>query len=184
MALLCIILYQYIYKKLIMKFQSDLFNFITPVVVDKGRFFIDEMFQRKFRSNGPDNTNHLIAFYNNNGHFIPVSYLSFLPYKNVLLVGGGMTDGKAIRLMSEEERNIISENNGVLYFMLKYGFEHFSNQCDAYFGHVNDPRALEVDLAAGFEKTIHQYLVVNYHKPTSQWKKKRLAKMISKIGAF
>jgi len=167
-----------------MKFKSDLFKFITPVVVDNGKFFINEMFQRKFKCDAPDKTNHLISFYTRNGAFIPVSYLSFLKYKNVLLVGGGMTDGRAIRVMSEEERNTISENNGILYFMLKYGFEYFADKCDAYFGRVNDPRALEVDLSAGFEKTNYQYIVANYHKDISQWKKNRLAKMISKIGPF
>ena len=167
-----------------MKFKSDLFNFITPVVVDNGQYFINDMFQRKFRSDAPKHTNHLISFYNKGDAFIPVSYLSFLPYKNVLLVGGGMTDGRAIRQMSESQKQCITDNNGILYFMLKYGFEYFADQCDAFYGRVNDPRALEVDLAAGFEKTEYQYIVVNFHKPLSKWKKNKMSKMISKIDPF
>jgi len=56
--------------------------------------------------------------------------------------------------------------------MLKYGFEYFAEQCDAYFGHVNDTRALAVDLAAGFEETKYQYIVAHYHKSISSWKKR------------
>ncbi|VAW42324.1 hypothetical protein MNBD_GAMMA01-1102 [hydrothermal vent metagenome] len=167
-----------------MKKQSDLLQFITPIVVNNGRYFINDMFQRKFNTDAPETTNHLIAFYNKGDSFIPVSYLSFLPYKNIVLVGGGMTDGQAIRQMSVEEREIISQNNGILYFMLKYGFEYFAQQGDAYFGRVNDPRSLEVDLAAGFEETQYQYILAHYHKPISQWRKRKLEKMISKIGAF
>jgi hypothetical protein len=167
-----------------MEFKSKLLNFITPVVVDNGQYFINDMFRRKFASDAPEQTNHLIAFYKKGSDFIPVSYLSFLPYKNVMLVGGGMTDGNAIRQMSEQQRQCIADNNGILYLMLKYGFEYFADQCDAYYGHVNDPRALEVDLAAGFEKTEYQYIVVNFHKPLSKWKKRKMSKMISKIGPF
>lgn len=167
-----------------MKFQSDLFKFITPVVVDNGQYFINDMFQKKFAGNAPNYKHHLVAFYKKNGTYTPVSYLHFLPYKNTLLVGGGMTDGRIIKTMSQGEKDSITKNNGVLYFMLKYGFEHFSSQCDAYFGHVDDPRALEVDLAAGFETTEHEYLVAHFHKPISSWKKKKMIKMIHKLGNF
>jgi len=171
-------------KTISMNFKSELLKFITPVVVDNGQYFINDMFNRKFNSDAPKTTNHLIAFYKQNDSFVPVSYLSFLPYKNTLLVGGGITDGRAIRQMSTREKELISQNNGILYLMLRYGFEYFADQCDAFFGHVNDPRALEVDLAAGFEKTNYQYIVANYHKPLSSWKKKRMVKMINSIGPF
>jgi len=168
-----------------MKYKSELFNIITPIFVDNGKYFVNEMFNRKFNCDAPENTNHIIAFYKNtNNQYIPVSYVSFMPYKNVLLVGGAMTDGNAIRQMTEAEREYISTSEGIYFNMLKYAFAYFSDDCDAYFGYVNDPRALEVDIAAGFEETQYQYLVANYHKPISNWKKKRLTKMIHKLGAF
>jgi len=86
--------------------------------------------------------------------------------------------------MTNDERQVISDSEGIYFNMLKYAFSYFSNQCDAYFGYVNDPRALEVNLAAGFETTKHQYLVAHYHNPFPQWKKRKLAKMISKIDPF
>ncbi len=167
-----------------MEFNSDLFSFITPVVVDNGKFFINDMFQRKYRQNAPDVTNHLIAFYNTNNVFLPVSYLSFLPHDNVLLVGGGMTDGRAIRQMSSDEQETIANNDGILYFMLKYGFEYFGSQCEAFFGYVNDPRAYKIDIKAGFEQTQYPYLVAHYHTPTSRQCKDSLEKKIHDIGPF
>jgi len=168
-----------------MKFNSEIFKVITPIFVDNGGFFINDLFQRKFNGNAPNFGNHLVSFYkNNNSQYLPLSYTNFLPYKGVVLVGGAMTDGKVIKQMSDDEKKIISDCGGVYLNMLKYAFEYFSEQCDAYFGYVNDPRALEVDLAAGFIETKYQYLVVNYHKPTSNWKKKRLEKMAHHIGTF
>ncbi len=165
--------------------QAELFQFITPIVVDNGKFFINELFQRKFNCDAPDKTNHLIAFYKSpGGEILPVSYTSFLPYKNIILVGGAMTDGNVIKKMSDKEKVIISSSGGIYLNMLRYAFDHFSGQCDAFFGRVNDPRALEVDLAAGFEETDYQYIVAHYHKPLSNWRKRKLGKMISKIGPF
>jgi hypothetical protein len=168
-----------------MKYKSDLFNIITPVVVDNGKFFINDLFNKKFHSDAPDFSNHLVGFYkNSDAKYSPVSYASFMPYKNVILVGGVMTDGEVIRNMTETERQIITNSGGIYFNMLKYAFEYFSSKCDAYFGYTNDQRALEVNLSAGFEKTPYQYLIANYHKPLSNWKKNRMTKMVRDIGPF
>ena len=168
-----------------MEKQSNLFQIITPIVVDNGKFFINDLFNKKFGCDAPDKTNHLIAFYkSNSGNILPVTYTSFLPHKNVILVGGAMTNGDVIKSMSDEEKKIISDSGGIYLNMLKYAFKHFANECDAFFGLVNDPRALEVDLTAGFQKTPYQFLVAHYHKPISKWKKNKLERMISKIGPF
>lgn len=185
-----------------MKFKSELSKIITPVIMDNGKYFINELFNKKFNCDAPEATNpqivelfsikgapvvinHLIGFYKNkNNSFQPVSYVSLLVYKNVILVGGVMTDGEVIRKMSEHERQIIANSEGIYYSMLEYVFEHFADQCDAYFGYVNNARALEVNLSAGFKKTEFQYLIANFHKPLSNWKKNKITKMIRDIGPF
>lgn len=168
-----------------MKFNSEFSEFIIPVVMDNGKYFINELFNKKFNCDAPKVTNHLLAFYKNQSNcFLPVSYASFMSYKNVILVGGVMTDGDVIRQMSEQEKQIIANSKGIYYSMLKYAFSYFADRCDAYFGYVNNPRALEVNLAAGFEKTEHQYLIANYHKPMSNWKKNKITEMIKNLGAF
>ncbi len=168
-----------------MKFNSELSKIITPVVVDNSHYFVNALFQKKFGSPPPKGGNHLIGFYKNEqGHYLPVTYICLTPYKGAMLVGGAMTDGTVIKQMTEEQKTIISETGGIYLNLLKYAFKHFSNQCDAFFGYVNDKRALEVDLAAGFKETNYQYLVVNFHKSISPWKKRRLFKIINKLGPF
>jgi hypothetical protein len=167
------------------KYQSEIFNVITPNIVDNAHFFINDLFNDKFGSDAPEQTNHLISFYKNaSGHFLPVSYISFLPYKNTILIGGAITDGNVIRQIPEDQRKIITECGGVLYSMLEFGISHFGDKYDAFFAYTNNQKALEADLAAGFIETEHQYLVAKYHKPLSRWKKKKLLKMIHKLGAF
>lgn len=168
-----------------MAFKSDLYSFITPVVVDDGRFFIDDMFQRKFGTHAPDITNHLVAFYKNQAsQFIPVAYVSFLPYKNVLLIGGVMTDGSVIRQMTDAQKLAISDNDGLLYFMLSHGMEHFADRCEAYFAYVNNSRAIEMNLKAGIEHTRHESLMAKFHRPMSRWKKYRTTKVVRQLGPF
>ena len=159
-------------------------DFIKPIAVNSASFFVNDMFKRKFNSTAPDRGYHLVSFYKHENSFLPVGYLHYSPYKNVFLVGGGMTDGNVIKLMSDEEKATILKDNGVLYYMLKHGFEYFSDQCEAFFGHIDIPRSMEISLAAGFNKTQHQYLVANFHKPMSKWKKNRLIKIINEVGSF
>jgi len=168
-----------------MKFNSDLSKVITPVVVDDSYYFVNDLFQKKFGSPPPEYGNHLIGFYKNEkGCYLPVTYISLTPYKGTMLVGGAMTDGEVIKQMTGEQKEIISKTGGVYLNLLKYAFERFANDCDAFFGYVNDPRALEVDLAAGFKETEYQYVVANFHKSISSWKKKKLFKVINKLGSF
>lgn len=71
---------------------------ITPVV--DGPFFIDELFQRKFAQTAPDFGHAVVCFYRKTRqHFIPLSFVCFIPHDEVILVGGGMTDGSVFAQM-------------------------------------------------------------------------------------
>lgn len=153
--------------------------------VDDGPFFIGNMFRRKFGDPAPEHGTHVICFYRSDwDHFLPVSYLNFLPWDEVILVGGGMTDGRAFAHMSGDLAEQIRESGGMLYHMLRFGFHHFRDQCEAYFGHAGDPRAYEVDLRAGFEPTGHENLIAHFHKPISTDRRAFLIEKIRQIGAF
>lgn len=153
--------------------------------VESGAFFADEMFERAFGDDMPDWGHHLVLFYRKSpSHFIPLTYLNFAPHENVILVGGGVTNGRAFEHVEPEHARELREMGGGLYLMLRYGFEKFADECDAFFGHAGDARALEVDLQAGFEKTRHQYLLVNFHKPLPDAYKKELIAKVHALGAF
>jgi len=156
---------------------------ITPVV--DGPFFIDDLFQRKFAHHAPDIGTPLIAFYRKAwDHFIPVCYISYIPFDEVILVGGGMTDGRAFAHMPEKLQSEIRENSGIFYHVLRFGFEHFKDDCEAFFGYAGDERAYEMDLKAGFRPTGHQHLIANFHKPLSEERKQQLIAKIHAIGPF
>ena len=164
---------------------SNPFEKILITTVDDGPFFIDELFQRKFAHPAPDHGIAVICFYRNNwDHFLPVGYLNFLPYEEVILVGGGMTDGRAFGYMKGDLPEKIRASGGTLYHLLKFGFDKFKNQCEAYFGHAGDQRAYEVDMQAGFEPTTHQHLIAHFHKPLTTQRKDFLIEKIHSIGPF
>ena len=62
--------------------------------VDDGRFFAAPLFRRKFGGEPPESGHHLVAFYQP----APLTtqtlcYAHFMPFGDILLVGGVCTDG-------------------------------------------------------------------------------------------
>ena len=156
---------------------------ITPVA--DGAFFIDELFQRKFAHPAPAVGNHVICFYRKSRHhFMPLCYVNFMQHEEVILVGGGMTDGSAFEHMGGDLGERIRASGGALYHVLRFGFDHFKDQCEAFFGHAGDKRAYEVDMQAGFEPTRHQYLIGHFHRPITAERKSFLTEKIHAIGPF
>jgi hypothetical protein len=168
-----------------MKSLSQPFEKILITTVNNGPFFIGELFQRKFAHPAPDHGFSVICFYRKDwDHFIPVGYINFLPHEEVILVGGGMTDGRAFGHMRGDLAEKIRGAGGVLYHLLKFGFEEYKDQCDAFFGHAGDRRAYEVDMLAGFEPTKYQHLIAHFHKPLTAERKAFLIDKIHAIGPF
>jgi len=153
--------------------------------VDDGPFFVDELFQRKFAHTAPDHGISVVCFYRNSwDHFLPVCYTNFWPYEEVILVGGAMTDGRAFGYMTNDLPARIKASGGIYYHVLKFAFDRFKDQCEAYFGHAGDQRAYDVDIQAGFEPTGHQHLIAHFHKPLPMERKQFLIEKIHGIGPF
>lgn len=153
--------------------------------VENAPFFVDELFRTKFSDRTPEYGHGVICFYRKDWqHFIPLCYTNFLPYDEVILVGGAMTDGAVFRLMPRETREVIKQAGGVYFQVLKFAFESMKDECEAFFGHAGDRRAYEVDIRAGFEPTPYPFLIANFHKPTSDQRKTELIEKIHAIGPF
>ena len=99
-------------------------------------------------------------------------------------MGGAMTDGRAFGHMDGDLAERIKASGGIYYHLLKFAFDKYKDQCEAFFGHAGDRRAYEVDMQAGFEPTRHQYLIAHFHKPLSTERKDYLIKKINDIGPF
>jgi hypothetical protein len=86
--------------------------------------------------------------------------------------------------MSDAHREAIYAAGGVWYLILKYAFAKFADDCDAFFGHCGDPRALVVAEAAGFVKTEHPPIIVNWHKPMHEVFRRALLAKVVALGPF
>ena len=164
---------------------SHPFEKLLITTVNDGPFFIDDLFRRKFAHPAPDHGIAVICFYRSHwGRFLPLCYTNFLPYDEVILVGGAMTDGNTYRQMNDSLAERINASGGIYYHVLKFAFDHFRDQCEAYFGHAGDRRAYEVDIQAGFEPTGYEHLIAHFHKPISDERKTWLIEKIHAIGPF
>ncbi len=160
-------------------------GFVCVTEVAAGRFFVEDLFQRKFASPPPDFGRHIVAFYKDaQGAFLPASYLHLWTQDSIGLVGGGCTDGRVLRTMNDAQRRALTAEGGLLRQTLLYCFTQFATGLEAFFGHCGDARAKEVDLAAGFVETEDPYLLVRWTQPLPAERRQALFAQAMAIGAF
>jgi len=164
---------------------SNLRPFLTITEIDDAEFLVGALFRRKFHAPPPDVGRHLIALYRaDDGSVSLAGYSHMRAFGDVYLSGGSCSDGETIRRMSDAHREAIYAARGVWYLILKYAFAKFANDCDAFFGHCGDARALEVAQAAGFVKTDVAPIIVNWHKPMHEVFKRALLAKVVALGPF
>jgi hypothetical protein len=162
-----------------------LHGFLTITEVDHADFLVSALFQRKFGHPAPGIPRHIVGLYRSSGGALHVAGFShMMPFGDVYLSGGSCTDGEVARLMLPEHRDALRAAGGLWFYLLKYKFRKFADCCDAFFGHCGDRRALEVALAAGFQLTEHEHVIVNWHKPLHDNHKRALLAKVHALGAF
>ena len=167
------------------KLPEPLNAYLAITELDDASPFFGALFLRKFGDPIPDSIHHFGVFYRDaEERFSPLAYLHFMPYGELLLVGGLCTDGRVFARMSEREREEIRACGGVMLHALRYVFVRLADACEAYFGYCGDARAWEVDLSAGFEPTGHDKLLVHWHKPINDQLKRGLVAMAQALGPF
>lgn len=156
---------------------------ITPVL--KAPFFVDAMFQKAYGHASPDFGMPLVCFYRKNwDHYVPLCFTLFWPHEEVMLNGGSVTSGAGFKLVPEDLAWSIREGEGLFYYILRFGFEYFADDCEAFFATCGDPRAWEVSMKAGFAPTQYEHLIVNFHKPISDERKQLLTEKVHQLGSF
>jgi hypothetical protein len=160
-------------------------DFLLISAIDDPQPIVGELFRRKFGHPIPDWKHDLVAFVRlGDGLLAPMSYAKFMPFGSVMLVGGCCTDGGAFAHLDDSQKAALTASGGAMAQLLRHGFEHFADSCDAFFGYCGDARAWEVDLSAGFEPTGHDKLLVHWHKPINDQLKRGLVAMAQALGAF
>jgi len=159
-------------------------NLLTTTLDDATAEF-GALFERKFGHALPQWPHHVVSFYRrDDGALVPLSYSKFFHFQNVMLVGGCCTDGRAYAAMTDADRDALAASGGSMVHVLRHGFARFADECEAYFGYCGDPRAWEVDIAAGFEPAGPDKLLVHWHKEQNATTKRSLVAMVEAMGPF
>lgn len=143
------------------------------------------IFGRKFGADPPVEPHHIVTFHRDaEGIVWPVTYIHLRAWHGVMLVGGACTDGNVLRRMGAEERAAVDRAGGVYLHSLRWAVARFASRCEAFFGYCGDPRAMAVDLAAGFEATMHPRLIVRWHRPLAAARRAELVEAVHGLGPF
>ena len=163
----------------------ELRDFIGITEIDDGDLLVAPLFRRKFGDPPPDVPHHLVALYRTpDGNASLIGYSHMRPFGDIYLSGGSCTNGDAIRAMAPAHRDALAAAGGIWYWILKYAFAKYANDCDAFFGYSGDARALEVTRQAGFVDAGHQHLIVHWHKPLHETVRRALVAKAHALGPF
>lgn len=163
---------------------EQLREFISIAEIENPTPVIQDLFLRKFGDEPPTFGHHIVAFYVAGPSRTPISYLHLWTRNRLGYVGGGCTDGRVFKELTELQKNAISAEGGLLRQTLLYCFARHENELDAFFGHCGNARAKEVDLAAGFLETHEEKLLVRWNAELPEHKKHALINEAISIGDF
>jgi len=162
--------------------NSPIDDFIIITEVDRGPAFADAIFLRKYRAKTPDFRHHVVAFWKRgDGSFVPVSYVHFTDWNDIMAIGGACTDGEILRTMSAAERAAIDEAGGINRAVTRYSLDRFGPRCDAVFGNCGDERSWGILSALGFERVREPHLIARWSRPLDAARRHEL---IEKAAAF
>jgi len=160
-------------------------GFLTITEIDDANLLVGALFKRKFGDPPPDVGHHLVALYRTGDGTLRVAgYSHMRAFGDVFLSGGSCSDGETMRTMDPAHRDAIIAAGGTWYLILKYAFAKYHDDCDAFFGHCGDRRALEVAHAAGFVDAEHQHLIAVWHKPLHPLVRAALIAKVHALGPF
>jgi hypothetical protein len=156
---------------------------ITPV--QDGPFFVESMFQRAYGHAAPDFGHALVGFYRKAwDHYVPLCFTLFWPHEEVMLNGGSVTNGAALKLLPPGLSEAIRNSDGLFFHILRFGFEQYADDCEAFFATCGDARAWEVSMKAGFQPTRYEHLIARFHKPMKEAARDELTDRIHALGSF
>ncbi|MFC4821339.1 hypothetical protein [Dokdonella ginsengisoli] len=163
--------------------MSDAFDdFIIVTEVDRGPAFAAAIFERKYRARVPDFRHHVVAFWKRaDGSFVPVSYVHFTDWGDIMAIGGACTDGDLLRRMSDAERAEIDRVGGINRAVTRYSLDRFAPRCDAVFGNCGDERSWGILSGLGFERVRDPHLIARWSRPLDA---ERQRELIEKAAAF
>lgn len=144
-----------------------------------------DLFRHRYRAEPPDFPHHVVAFERTaTGPGAPLCYVHFTAHGDILLGGGACVDNRRLRHLSVEARAAIRAAGGLYRHTLDWSVRHFAPCFGAIFGYCGDVLAERVDLAAGFERTSHRHLLVQFTRELDAATRARLIAEAHAVGPF
>ena len=160
-------------------------RYIVVREVDDGKALADPIFARRYGTAAPDFPHHVLAFCRDaQGMETPVCYIHFTEMGDFLLGGGACVDDRVMRRMQPEARSAIRKVGGLYRYSLSWSLGHFSPSCSAIFGYCGDALAERIDLAVGFQRTVHPHLLVYFTRKVEAADRERMTDQAHAVGPF
>lgn len=157
---------------------------IKLIEVDDATSLAGELFQKSFNDVIPNFPKHFVLIAENKKkQNLTLGYVHFTKHENIYLGGGMCVDFHSLRLVPKEIRKLLNQQGGVAFTMLSEAVKQL-NDCEAVFGYVGHKGAYKVDLAVGFEQTIHEHLIVYWKQDLKQQQKQQIIEKAYKCGPF
>ncbi|MCX7554311.1 hypothetical protein OS175_10505 [Marinicella sp. S1101] len=143
-----------------------------------------DLFEKSFGAKVPDFPKHFVLVAEApNDETLILGYVHFTQHENVYLGGGMCVNKQALRQLPKNLRSALNQQGGVAYTMLSEAVKQL-NDCDAVFGYVGHKGAYRIDLAVGFEPTVHKHLIVYWKKPMNELEQKQIIQKAHAYGPF
>lgn len=152
--------------------------------VEDPEFFAGDLFRRQFAADPPNYGRHFVALYRaEHARVLCVGYIHFSFFEDMYLVGGMVIDKGAYRQIPLVHRRAIRETGGIAEKMLRDTMGRCPN-APAFWGHVGNKLAYDVDYRVGFRPTGHSHVMVCWnHELSDEEKIARTARVVA-LGPF
>jgi hypothetical protein len=163
--------------------MAALQDLVRVIEVSEAEFYIGSLFRRRLGGEPPNYPRHFIAFYHHLDGYIPLGYIHYTVFEDMVLCGGMVIDDRLYRRLLPAHRQLIRTNGGIAELMLRETFSRLT-AAPAIWGYVGDKQSKVVCLRAGFVETYHAHILAVWNRDLSApEKEERLAKVIA-LGPF
>ena len=143
-----------------------------------------DLFRRHFHAAPPNYGRHFVALYRagRDGSQC-IGYIHYSFFEDMYLIGGMVIDKGAYRRIPLLHRRVIRDAGGIAEKMLRDTMARCPG-APAFWGHVGDKLAYEVDYRVGFRPTGHPHVIVFWNREISEKEKIARTARVAALGPF
>ena len=112
-----------------------------------------------------------------------VGFCNWIRHRDVYLQGGMCVRKNFYRRLPREHFRECRARGGLAQMMMAAAQRELDDAV-AWFGYCGDPKALAVDLRAGYETTRRRFVIVKWFRALPEAERERLIDEVAQIGAF